>query len=339
MSYTTGTGTATQTLALDGTNQTITINAATIDTTITLDSVNIGLTGCKTILGTSGTVVVNPNPTATLTVSDTTICNGGTARIVVSNTELGVKYQLRDGTTGIGSGIPGNGTTITFIISPTDTTIYNIYATDTTTTSMCEVELTDKAEVNVVNCDFGDLPDGTTDTLAGDYQTLLANGGPVHYIRTDLKLGLTIDNEPDGQESPQADGDGDDEDGITFFSSLNIVPGGTIRLPISIVNGTASTAYLEGWIDWNADGKFSGMDEMVTDTDDTAFPGYVTINVPDNVANMTDIGVRFRLSLQDNMTPYGVATSGEIEDYIIQIDCATGICLPISSTVIRGTKD
>ncbi len=78
---------------------------------------------------------------------------------------------------------------------------------------------------------------------------------------------------------------------------------------------------------------------MVTDTNDTAFPGYVTINVPDNVANMTDIGVRFRLSLTDNMTPYGVATSGEVEDYIIQIDCATGVCLPISSTIIRGTKD
>ena len=292
------------------------------------------------------TINVENLPTTTLTISsDTTICNGGTARITVSNTELGVKYKLRIGAVDVGSsGVPGNGGDIAFIISPTDTTTYNIYATDTTTVSMCAVQLTNEAVVNVADCDLGDLPDATPDTLQGNYQTDLANGGPVHYIRQDLKLGLLVDSEADGQGTGEANGDdsdidGDDEDGLTFFSSLNIVPGGIIRLPVSITNGTGQIAQLEGWIDWNADGRFSGTDEMVTNTNDNAFPGYVTINIPENVANMTDIGVRFRLSLEDNMTPYGVATSGEVEDYLIQIDCATGICLPISSAVTRGTKD
>ena len=85
---------------------------------------------------------------------------------------------------------------------------------------------------------------------------------------------------------------------------------------------------------------FSGTNEMIVDiSDDATFPAFITVNVPDVIADNVPLGVRFRLSLEDNMTPYGIATSGEVEDYLIQIDCATGICLPISSTVIRGTKD
>ena len=132
------------------------------------------------------------------------------------------------------------------------------------------VELDDMAVITVQDCDLGDLQDTDADTTAGNYQTLIANGGPIHYIRPDLRLGDNIDAEADGNPHGMAIGDDndaapDDEDGIMFFSSLNIVPGGIIRLPLSVLNGTGSMAHLEGWIDWNGDGRFSGTNEMVVD--------------------------------------------------------------------------
>ncbi|MEM6316160.1 MAG: DUF11 domain-containing protein [Bacteroidota bacterium] len=286
------------------------------------------------------TITVNPQPLATLAVSDTTLCNGGMASIRISNTQTGVSYQLRDNSddSPVGIAMFGNMGTLTFTISPVTASIdYNVLATDTAST--CAIELTDMAAITVVDCDFGDLVDTGIDTAANNYQTQLENGGPFHHIIPDLRLGATVDGEPNGQQSPLANGDAGDEDGITFFSSLNIVPGGTIRLPLSVLNGTGNTAHLEAWIDWNADGRFSGPEEMIIDTSGGAtFPPFVLVNIPDVIADSTPLGVRFRLSLEDNMTPYGEATSGEIEDYLIQVDCATGVCLPISSTVLRGTR-
>ena len=94
-------------------NQTITINAATIDTTITLDSVNIGLTGCKTILGTSGTVVVNPNPTARI-VSNDPICSGEAAIFTVTGTAGAVlSYTTGTGTATQTLALDGTNQTIT----------------------------------------------------------------------------------------------------------------------------------------------------------------------------------------------------------------------------------
>ena len=160
-----------------------------------------------------------------------------------------------------------------------------------------------------------------------------------------LSLGDDIDGEADATPDGMAQGDDndalpDDEDGVTFFSSLNIVPGGTIRLPIDVVNGTGMTAYLEGWIDWNGDGTLDA-GEIIVDIDDstTPFPSFITVPVPAVIADNVPIGARFRLSHTPDMTPYGVIESGEVEDYLIQIDCATGTCIPMSSIIRRGTKD
>ncbi len=293
------------------------------------------------------TITVRPLPTATLAVSDTTICSGESASIVISNTQLGVKYQLRnDGTdNNVGIAVPGNGGNITFtLMNLTTDSTFNILATDTTTGSMCAVELTDKGVITVVECDYGDLQDLTAGTGAGDYQTLEANNGPSHYIISGLNLGLTVDGENDGVSSGTATGDDtagspDDEDGVNIFPSLDIVPGGTIILPIEVLNTTGDTAHLEAWIDWNGDGDFDDPGEMVVNINDEnnigTFPTSVTIAVPTDATTGQALGVRFRLSNTDNMTPTGQITSGEVEDYIIGINCPANICLPVQTTVIK----
>jgi len=186
----------------------------------------------------------------------------------------------------------------------------------------------------IVNaCDWGDLPDVSTGTAGGDYQTLDANTGPVHVITPGLNLGSIVDGEPDGQPSTNALGDGADEDGLTIFSSLDISPGSTFRLPLSYTNTTGMDAEIEAWIDWNYNGEFDA-GEMVFDATNPS-ASFITVTVPSGAVTGEFLGVRIRISNEDNMTPYGRIESGEVEDYLIGLECKTQICVPAQNTIIR----
>jgi hypothetical protein len=188
--------------------------------------------------------------------------------------------------------------------------------------------------------DFGDLADTSAATGTGDYQTLLANDGPRHLIISSLNIGTTVDDETDGIQSNLADGDGADEDGFSFPTTLNIAPNNTIQLPLSIINTSGSTAHFEAWIDWNGDGDFDDPGEMIFDlSDDGAGDfgmSFISVLVPADAVQNQDLGARFRLSNEDNMTPLGVVGSGEVEDYLIQVECPSPICIPLKVTVKRS---
>ena len=188
------------------------------------------------------------------------------------------------------------------------------------------------------NYDFGDLPDTSDSTKMGDYQTLAINNGPVHVIIPGLMLGSSIDSELDGQPTSNALGDGIDEDGLSIFPSLDLFPNLTFRLPFSYINTTGNTAHVEAWIDWNGDGDFDEINEMVADwTDATAiFPDRLETTIPVDAKLNAALGLRIRISHQDNMTPYGMQSNGEVEDYLLTISCPTPICLPIKVTVLRN---
>jgi len=175
--------------------------------------------------------------------------------------------------------------------------------------------------------DYGDLPDLTIGIGPNDYQTLKANNGPSHLINSGLFLGVGIDNETNGQPTTDATGDGTDEDGLTIFTTSDIALGSRLLVPLNVTNTTGSTAYVEAWIDWNGDGTFAG--EMVADLDDTSgLPSYLTIPIPTDANLNTPLGFRIRLSNTDNMTPFGRIGSGEVEDYLININCPNSICTP-----------
>jgi len=46
------------------------------------------------------------------------------------------------------------------------------------------------------------------------------------------------------------------------------------------------------------------------------------------------LGFRIRLSNEDNMTPNGHIYSGEVEDYLIDVNCPPSICLPTATQKI-----
>lgn len=265
-------------------------------------------------------ILVIINSTPNITSVDTAICGIQTINLA----------SLISGTTGIisyGTSFGSYPNLVTTDVTVSNTTTY--YIRDSSSTSMC-ID-TSSLTVTVLNCDWGDLPDITADSLMDDYQTLFSNNGPVHIIDNNLTLGTTIDGENNGQPNTNANGDGADEDGLIIFSSLDSKPSKVIKLPLSATNNTGNTAYIEAWIDWNGDGDFSDAGEMVLSANDVSgFPNLLETTIPTDAKTGSPLGVRIRIGNQSGMTPYGMQPIGEVEDYLLDVDRLQNICLPVS---------
>lgn len=198
--------------------------------------------------------------------------------------------------------------------------------------SQCE----DMAEIIVPGCgttDYGDLPDTAAGNSPGNYETYSYNNGPSHRQIDGLRLASLLDTENEARVSTDARGDGADEDLYLFINGMEAIKGAIYILPLEIQNFTGNTGYVEIWVDWNGDGDFMDLDEMVLDVSDNGFgtflPATWNLAIPDHATENQDIGMRIRLSLEDNMTPNGPVNSGEVEDYLFRIVENTDLCLPI----------
>ncbi|MCX6258937.1 MAG: GEVED domain-containing protein [Bacteroidia bacterium] len=155
--------------------------------------------------------------------------------------------------------------------------------------------------------DFGDAP--------LPYPTLLANNGAFHIINPDLKLGNLLDGEPDGQLGSLAN---DDDDGIIIPDTLR--PGTGSTLKVTVHNNLVNAAYLQGWIDFNANGSWADANEqIITDLKVNSGTSNVFFFVPSN-AVIGNTYARFRLSTTSGLSYNGAAPDGEVEDYLVTID-------------------
>ncbi len=166
------------------------------------------------------------------------------------------------------------------------------------------------SEEIVEELDYGDLPDGP-------YPTLSSNNGPSHIIGT-LYFGNLVDAELDGQPDANAKGDDnanlDDEEGINFVGG--IFPGETSYISVNVSQGNG---YLQGWIDYNADGDFNDTGEQIYT--DFALPiglNMLTITA-DPSASIGKTFTRFRISTVLGLGYTGPAPDGEVEDYEVII--------------------
>ena len=153
--------------------------------------------------------------------------------------------------------------------------------------------------------DFGDAP--------FPYPTTRAENGARHAPVGPM-LGQARDVESDGAHSPAADGEGAEDDGVTF---------GTMRvgaLAASItVNVGGAAAKLDAWIDFNGDGSWGGPGEQVFASREVALgDNQLTLDVPSHAAEGTTYA-RFRVSAAGALGPAGLATDGEVEDYQVSI--------------------
>ena len=97
--------------------------------------------------------------------------------------------------------------------------------------------------------DFGDAP--------APYPVTLADDGARHDLVQLAILGASIDIEGDGTESPNADADGADEDGVVFGA---LSAGKSATVDVTVGNGNG---FLDAWIDFNGNGDWSDPGEQV----------------------------------------------------------------------------
>ncbi len=94
-------------------------------------------------IGTASTLVFLYPNIYTLSATDEEICNGESTSIVLSSSDSGISYELRDESeNAISSVYIGDGTDLSWTVSPTETTTYHIYAENTDENASCDGNFT-----------------------------------------------------------------------------------------------------------------------------------------------------------------------------------------------------
>lgn len=158
--------------------------------------------------------------------------------------------------------------------------------------------------------DYGDAPES--------YGTLLADQGARHaLIPGGPYMGPGFSADTDGQ--PSAGADSDDDDGVIFPAPL--VRMMTVTVQVDMASSPADGA-LNLWIDYNQDGAWqtNWFDEHVIIN---GFLGHGLTNsfqftVPSNAWPGVTYA-RFRCNSSGSLSPWGGATDGEVEDYMLLI--------------------
>lgn len=215
--------------------------------------------------------------------------------------------------------------------------------------------------------DYGDAP--------ASYNTAIAGGSVARHMLPDrnLFLGTEPDGEGDGSPGSAADGDGADEDGVTFPTKIS--PAGLPQfwrcgsydtavgeycVSVSATNNSASVAQLVGWIDFNADGDFLDANErslpaLAQATGGAADNTFGTGNVPigftgtrilrwTGVTNATLAATYLRVRVTTESSffndaspqPTGQALDGEMEDHLIPASTLPVRLMHVQSALING---
>jgi hypothetical protein len=195
----------------------------------------------------------------------------------------------------------------------------------TLTVSGSDVVDVDFAFVSDADHDYGDLP-------LVYAATTLAQDGARHIIPpggATLFLGSAPDADTNGIPTSLGDGDDviglDDEDGISPVSpaswSNGLVSGGKGGTLQATVTGNG---WLVGWIDWNHDGDFLDPGELIASQAVATGTPTIAFNIPTDTIGATSTSwlSRFRIFTSQPAYPLfsysGVATNGEVEDYLIE---------------------
>ncbi|MEM8668519.1 MAG: choice-of-anchor Q domain-containing protein [Planctomycetota bacterium] len=206
----------------------------------------------------------------------------------------------------------------TFLYTPADGTVLSIgddqnlsvqfipnnltvYAT---TTSSVAISVVDRA-------DRGDAPES--------YGTFHRDNGPSHGFDPELHLGSSIDVEVDGLASVDASGDGGDDDGVSFITTLVTDPT-RLTLATVLVN-TSKRGKLDAWIDFDGNGQFDHATEHLSNGESISVStgdNRISFVIPAGAVNGTTFA-RFRLSSEGGLLPLGPASDGEVEDYAITL--------------------
>jgi len=175
---------------------------------------------------------------------------------------------------------------------------------------------------DLVEIDWGDVPDP-------GYPVLAANNGAHHILSSSLCLGATVDAEPDGQPTINADGDNKnllypgiayppgDEDGVIQTCSA-LMPGGYASVDVI----ASQAGILDAWIDFNLDNSWAQTSDQIF-SNQPLTQGTNSLLFPVPLTARTGIAAHCRFRLTSGTSSYpggtvlptGLALDGEVEDY------------------------
>ena len=167
--------------------------------------------------------------------------------------------------------------------------------------------------------DYGDLiVDAAT---SRNYPTTLADDGARHTVSETIYLGAAPpDADPGTLTSFGATADdefvGDDEEGVVFISP-SVEANSTITFEI---DATGEGGLLHAWIDFNNDGDWDDLGEQIATNRPlvSGLTNTVTVNTPISVSETAAFyAARFRFSTDADLGVTGLASDGEVEDYLI----------------------
>jgi hypothetical protein len=171
----------------------------------------------------------------------------------------------------------------------------------------------------VADVDYGDAPTSSQTGFASSYPTRWINSAARHVIGGP-RLGALVDADDDGQPSSAAAGDdlagSDDEDGVTFLSTL-LSRSGTGNITVNMQG--AGGSLLNAWIDFNRDGDWNDIGEQIfANRSLNAGDNALSFSIPAGAATGTSYA-RFRVNTAGGLLPTGLASDGEVEDYAVTI--------------------
>jgi CshA-type fibril repeat protein len=172
--------------------------------------------------------------------------------------------------------------------------------------------------------DFGDAPVG--------YEA----GAPAAHVIGDLTLGSSVDRENSttpnggttagglsvtgGADANSPNGDGADDNGVASFPPLTTDRiGGTYSVPVSL-SGASAAGRVCGWIDFDRSGLWDAVGERAcADFAPGATSATLTWNVTGGTAGRTYARIRTSYNPTQAQSPTGLADSGEVEDYTLEM--------------------
>jgi len=162
--------------------------------------------------------------------------------------------------------------------------------------------------------DFGDAP-ATYDPVA-----LSPAANQKACNNSTLRIGSAWDREWVLGSSPDATGDGTDEDGVSTVTVMvsDGIPYNHVQ-EVIVLNNTGATAYLAGWLDYNANGVFDASEGVVVTVPSSASPqtitlGWTGITVAPGTPN-SFLRVRLYSGALTTSSATGWLADGETEDY------------------------
>ncbi len=163
-------------------------------------------------------------------------------------------------------------------------------------------------DLGFVRLDWGDLPDPL-------YPSVVGNNGARHVIVPGINLGSAIDDELDGQPNATASGDDvngipDDEDGVSFG---RLLVGQTAVVTVTV----SAVGTLNAWADLDGNGTLDeGAERIFSERSLLAGQNVLTVTVPITAVETVFSRFRFTKSTGQATTPTGLASNGEVEDYV-----------------------